>query len=250
MRVIGGAAVFLTAVCAAPAHAVPICAGVRSPTVQQAFQCGVSNYLVEGPYRDPGAAADWFLRAAKAGYAPAANNLGQMYIEGDGVPQSDRDGFVWLSRAAEGGYPKAMYGLALLYEAGRGTSLDHAKAAVWYARAAERGHAQAQNNLGNMYRYGYGVPIDVRKAAELYRASASEGNAVAAYNLGWMHYQGAGTPADLVEAYTWFSVARSLGAPSLSVLALAAIYEIDGFLAPEDLVHIETRLRALQAHWR
>lgn len=152
-------ALALTAVSVARAD---VCEGKNVAVLQEAFECGLSNYLVEGPQRDAKAAATWFAKAATQGNIDAATNLGQMYLDGDGVHQSDREAFKWLRRAAEGGQPKAMYGLALLYESGRGSEVDYRKAAEWYERAAANGHAQAKNNFANMLRFGQGVAADLR----------------------------------------------------------------------------------------
>ncbi len=223
-----------------------ICEERNVVTPRAVFECGLSNYLVEGPQRDAKAAATWFAKAAAQGNVDAATNLGQMYLDGDGVPQNDRDGFLWLRKAAEGGQPKAMYGLALLYESQRGGEVDYHKAAEWYERAAKNGHAQAKNNLANMLRYGQGVPADLRRAAKLYEEAAQQGNPSAAYNLAWMVYRGIGVEADPVDAYKWFFIARSLGAPSLTILALEETTALERALSPAQLAEAENRLRA----WR
>lgn len=223
-----------------------VCEGRNVDTLQAVFECGLSNYLVEGPQRDAKAAATWFAKAAAQGNVDAATNLGQMYLDGDGMPQSDREGFLWLQKAAERGQPKAMYGLALLYESGRGSEVAYRKAAEWYERAAENGHAQSKNNLANMLRYGQGVPVDLRRAAKLYEDAAQQGNPSAAYNLAWMVYRGIGVDADPVDAYKWFFIARSLGAASLTILALEETTALERALSPAQLAEAENRLRA----WR
>lgn len=211
-----------------------------------AFSCGLSIYLATGPHVDRSAAAAWFRRAAEAGDARAQNNLGHMYLDGDGVPQSDTYGFHWLERAAEAGYVKAMYSVGFLYEFGRGVPQDHVKAADWYARAAEEGHAQAQNNLGNLRMYGIGVAKDLDGARRLFEAAANQGNPAAAYNLGWLHDQGLGVPYDRIAAYQWFFVARSLGDPSLKLHALEALHRLEPMMSPDEKQAAEAWLRS----WR
>lgn len=222
------------------------CGAPRKMAAEAAFECGLSMHLAEGEGRDGAIAAEWFRQAAEQDYPPAQNNLGQMYLAGDGVQASDAEGFRWLERAAETRYPKAMYSLGFLYEFGRGGAQDHAKAAQWYTRAAEAGHAQAHNNLANLFLYGIGVPKDAELARDLYERAAAQANAQAAFNLGWIEDQGIGAPRNRKNAYGWFFVARSLGDPSLKLHALEALYRLEREMSDDELEAAETWLRA----WR
>jgi TPR repeat protein len=61
---------------------------------------------------------------------------------------------------AEQGNAGAQFNLGQLYRQGQGVPQDYKEAMKWYLMAAEQGNAQAQNNLGFMYRMGSGVPKD------------------------------------------------------------------------------------------
>ncbi len=70
----------------------------------------------------------------------------------------------WYRKAAEQGDPEAQFNLGVMYYEGEGMPQSDVKAARWYRKAAEQGHAIAQFRLGYMYFYGRGVPEDHIKA--------------------------------------------------------------------------------------
>lgn len=228
------------------ANAVDLCEGKRPADAQAAFECGLQDYLVEGPERDAAAAARWFGEAAALGHTGALNNLGQMHLAGDGVPKDLQKGITLLEKAAQLGYSKAMYSLGVIYEDGRGVPANPSKAADWYERAAIEGHAQAQNIVASLYRFGQGRPQDSVKAADLYRASAEQGNAIAAYNLGALHADGEGVPQDDIEAWKWLLIARGLGDPSVQLMAEETLALLGERMSPAKLDEAVARIRA----WR
>jgi TPR repeat protein len=99
---------------------------------------------------------DW-LPLAEAGNAAAQNNIGTMYHNGQGVPQSDAIADQWLTKAANGGNADAQYSLGLAYGSGAGVAQDLAQAAAWYRRSATQGNPAAQASLGVAYLEGQGV---------------------------------------------------------------------------------------------
>jgi TPR repeat protein len=60
-----------------------------------------------------------------------------MYERGQGVPKDDKAAAQFFQKAAGAGYAPAEYDLGRLYEAGRGVPLDWSAAAGWYRKAAE-----------------------------------------------------------------------------------------------------------------
>jgi TPR repeat protein len=90
-----------------------------------------------GP-RDPGAAADWYRKAADAGLAKARNNLGSLYYSGLGVPKDARVAAEWFSKAASQNHAGAQYNLANLYETGDGVAKSLSEARKWYTEVAEK----------------------------------------------------------------------------------------------------------------
>jgi len=61
---------------------------------------------------------------------------------------------------AEQGNAGAQLNLGQLYRQGQGVPQDYKEAMQWYYKAAEQGDGTAQNNLGYMYGTGSGVPRD------------------------------------------------------------------------------------------
>jgi hypothetical protein len=46
----------------------------------------------------------WYLRAAEGGHAVAMCDLGDLYVRGQGVLRSDRDGYRWYVSSVAAGY--------------------------------------------------------------------------------------------------------------------------------------------------
>ena len=90
-----------------------------------------------GP-KDPGAAADWYRKAADAGLAKARYNLGALYYSGEGVPKDPRAAAEWFSKAAYQNHAGAQFNLAALYETGDGVPKSLSEARKWYTEVAEK----------------------------------------------------------------------------------------------------------------
>ena len=89
------------------------------------------------------------LRAlAEKGDADAQNVVGWMYLEGEGVPQSDREAVKWFRKSAEQGDAEAQNTFGCMYIEGRGVPQSDTEAVKWYHKSAEQGQAIGQSNLG------------------------------------------------------------------------------------------------------
>src|SRR6266576_6357511 len=80
---------------------------------------------------------------AKKGDKEAQTALGNLYFEGVGVPQDDKEGFKWYRRAAEEGDAVGQNNLGACYEHGRGVATNITNAVMWYRKSAEQGCALA-----------------------------------------------------------------------------------------------------------
>ena len=78
---------------------------------------------------------------------------------------------------AEQGDPVAQYNLGLLYLDGHGVPQSTVEAASWFKRAAEQDNSQAQHNLGAMYGSGQGVKRDYVQAYKWLNLCSAKGNA-------------------------------------------------------------------------
>lgn len=80
---------------------------------------------------------------AEQGSVYAQFNLGVLYDQGQGVPQSDTLAMQWYQKAAEQGLPQAQVNLAIMYREGQGLPSDLKRAYFWFALAESQGDWQA-----------------------------------------------------------------------------------------------------------
>jgi len=93
--------------------------------------------------------------AEARGYSELQCELGDCYIEGNGIQKDFAEGVRWYRKAAEQGYAKAQFKLAYCLQVGKGLEKDEAAAICWYLKAAEHGCADAPFQLGCLYeKYG------------------------------------------------------------------------------------------------
>ena len=76
---------------------------------------GYLSYMGRGVDQNDRTAADWYRRAANAGYSDAQLRLGLMYLygrdmggPGKSIARDDAEGMRWIQRAADGGNPMAL----------------------------------------------------------------------------------------------------------------------------------------------
>ena len=188
-------------------------------------------------------AAEWYLKAAKVGHAQAQNNLGALYVNGNGVEKNLSKAIEWYQKAADKGNVYGLTNLAIVYQLGNGVPKDMNKAielftiaankghssaqfrlgaiyndlkdyesaAKWYQEAADKGNASAQINLGALYNNGQGVAQDYKKAVEWYQKSADQGNVYGENSLGYMYEKGRGLPQSYTKAAEWYQRAADKG---------------------------------------
>ncbi len=99
------------------------------------------------PRKAPGATPEDIGKLAEHGDAEMQWRMGTLYLNGDGVRQSDRDAIEWFRRAAEQKYTPALSALGAQYWAGKGVSQDYAKAYFWYDLALAQGDENADSHL-------------------------------------------------------------------------------------------------------
>jgi TPR repeat protein len=96
---------------------------------------------VEEDYRR---ALEWCLKSANAGYAPAINNLGSLYMTESSDMYDPAKGFQLYLEAADRGFHIADVNVAKCYEYGLGTEKDLSKALEWYEKAYANGVKEAR----------------------------------------------------------------------------------------------------------
>jgi hypothetical protein len=152
--------------------ALTLMAMVPQPTLAQTtdLQAGEIAYDA-GRF---GAAQQHWLKAADAGNATAAFDLGLLCDLGQGVPESAETAFRWYLRSADEGLAEAQLNVGVMYDSGRGVAADQARAAIWYARAAIQGNARAAFNIGQLYQNGEGVTRNPAVARAWYELAAGK----------------------------------------------------------------------------
>jgi len=112
---------------------------------------------------------------------------------------------------AEQGFTAAQFNLGQLYANGQGVPQDYVQARQWWEKAAVQGDVEAATNLGTLYLNGQGGVQDDQKAVDWFRRSAIHGNARALTNLGLMYERGRGVPQDFVMAHKWYILGAANG---------------------------------------
>lgn len=209
-------------------------------------QMVLANFFVSGGVvpEAPAEAAKWYHKAASAGEAQAVQKikdlaqsglaeaqfqLGEMYLQGDGVVKSDAEALRWCTLAAEQGHRLSQYRLGRIYMEGPDETRDASRAGEWFSRAAGQGHARAQYLLGLMYESGIGMKHNETAAVKLYvraekngvkeaagkiLALAEMGNSQAQFHLAEMYYTGRNVKADNTQAAVWYRRAAVRGQAS------------------------------------
>ncbi|NGM37371.1 MULTISPECIES: tetratricopeptide repeat protein [Methylobacterium] len=178
-----------------------------------------------GVPRDPTAAFTWFRRAASIGSLDACNMVGRCHELGWGVPASHAEALSHYRRAAAGGHAWGLYntGCLLLYGDVR---RDHAEAFRCFSAAAERDEREASSKalgmLARCHEEGWGTPVNRVAALRCYRAATAAGDCWAALNLGMIH-----TENDRVaEAHAAFETALAHATPHCLPMIVSALNDV------------------------
>ena len=102
-----------------------------------------------GKYKE---GANEFKTLADGGCPFAQCIMGDMYLNGRGVPKNIHQAINYFMKSAKQGYPGAEEHLGEIYQFGEeGIRKDPKLAANWYRRAAYHGNSKAQLALGKMF---------------------------------------------------------------------------------------------------
>jgi hypothetical protein len=169
--------------------------------------------------QDRCAAARWFSIAAEAGHAPAINMLGRCHELGWGVPIDLSQAADCYRRASETGLDWGQYNFANLLLRGRGVPRDRKVALQLYRSAAEQGHAKSINMLGRFMEEGWETPHDPKAAADCYRRAAEAGDFRGQYNFASI----LALSGDITQAETWLHRAMQIATPAFLKLMSARL---------------------------
>ena len=156
-------------------------------------------------------AFDLATRLVSVGDTSAMTLLGELYLNGEGVPQDVKQAANWFKLAAEKGDPEAEFALGLLYARGRGVEKDIAKAIELFTKAADSGQKHAQFNLAYMALQGQDVKRDVTRALDLFTKSAKQGVPDSQYALATLYQSDLFPIPNLDQASYWMRKAAQNG---------------------------------------
>ena len=155
-------------------------------------------------------ARSWYEGAAAAGHVLAQFALGNMFDNGEGVPQDPMAARHWYELAARQGHAEAQMHFARMQQLGRGGTRSAAGAAIWYQMAADQGHELAATNLGTLhYQKEIPDPSDA-EAFALFSMAAEKFDGLAHLMLAEMWQQGRGTKQENSHALLHYCIASLL----------------------------------------
>ena len=152
-----------------------------------------------------------YEKAFAGGYAEAANGLGNLYSDGQGVPKDMTQAAQWYKKASDAGEPAAMDALAWLYEIGSGVPKNCPEAIRLYDVSGKLGLSSSINNMGLMYFNGMCVQRDYAVARHWFEQAIALGDGQAMNNMGTLYSGGRGVPRNNKLAREWFEKAAALG---------------------------------------
>jgi hypothetical protein len=158
-------------------------------------------------------ARNLYEKAFAGGYAVAANGLGNLYSDGEGVRKDMVQAAQWYQKAVDAGEPAAMDALAWLYQTGSGVAKNCPEAIRLYDAAGKAGLSAAINNMGLLYYKGACVQRDYAVARSWFERAVALGDGQAMNNMGAIYNEGDGVPRNTKLAREWFEKSAALGTP-------------------------------------
>ncbi len=160
---------------------------------------------------DPVEKFQWFEKAANAGNSYAFWNMGNAYIDGNGVEKDFDKGLSLIKKGAQNGCVGAAEQLARMYKNGEDVDIDGKEAVKWYEKAIELDSKSALFELASLYYDGEIVPVDFKKALHYYKLSSEKGNVQAFVMQGVFYINGFGVDVDVSKAIYWYRKAAVAG---------------------------------------
>ncbi len=137
---------------------------------------------------------------AKQGDQEAMYQLGQRYLNGDGVEQNIEVASDWWLKAAMKGHIKACHDLGTYYVY---TKHDTENGLKWLNKSASENFILSIRTLGEIYLNGLGVEVDTEKGME-YLLKAAEVHDDTQLRLSSLYHAGVSVEKDLDKARYWF----------------------------------------------
>lgn len=158
------------------------------------------------PQAAPAVPAPMVRAAAPSPQIPDGDPAAQLQLP-DNASAELRD----LARKAIAGDANAEYEIGTVFAQGVGVPQSYEHAAYWYRRAADQGKADAAYAFGFLWEQGLGVPRDAREAMTWFRRASVTGNPRGAYEVGRLYEAGELGPPNPVMAAGWYRIAAKAG---------------------------------------
>ena len=122
----------------------------------------------------------WYERAAKQGNASAQYNLAQLcHAKGAKDPHAYEKAKYWYDKSVNAGVKEAYNNLGSLYLNGQGVKKDEQKAFRFFQKGARKGDEAAKVNVAVLYAWGESVTHDKMKAYEYLKSALKAGKSEA-----------------------------------------------------------------------
>lgn len=165
--------------------------------------------------KDYPAAIELLRKDARRGDLRAAQQIGKLYLDGEGVDKDPAQALEWLLRAAKPDIRRARF---------------------------KKGLPDAQIEVAKMYREGIGTAPNPRKAIRWYELAAGQDQGEAQLALAEIHLRG--VPQDPAAAYRWASLAHNNLAGEEADAAAALRDEAATHLSEHELAELQKELDA------
>ena len=167
----------------------------------------------------------WLTEANNQGSLEAEYLLGQLYENGDGVPQDFDQSRYFFGKAADQGYSPAQYKLGKLLinaefddpQEGARSEEDvqqkMAKGVALLRKSADSGYAPSQYEMGLLALNGNMIAKSPEQALTYFKSAADQGVAAAAYMVGTCYAAGTGTRINIALARQYLRKTIDLAGP-------------------------------------
>ena len=186
-------------------HYLKLAAGQKHPQAIYELGCSFSE---KGEYTK---AFDLFMLAAKRGFVDAYFRLGEAYLHGWGVEQSDEKAFKYYSLSEKGGHKVGCFSVGVCLQEGWG-ALKSNEIANQYLRSYDIwNHPDVPYRLGKILMEGKRTPKSDSDAFFYFEGAAQKGSAKGALETGRCYAQGIGTERSDTKAFNCYMRAAELG---------------------------------------
>lgn len=201
-------------------------------------------HLVPKAHHDPIEARYWYQKAVDQGNARAMNNLGVLYLKGDGVRLDERKAGALFKASADRGdsfgernYADWLVDHPSLHRGNEPSThweVDVPRVLGLYQKAAAQGDTVSMMKLASCYKRGnpLGLPESAVHYAEWTRLAAESGATDAMVSLGWAYEHGYGVPKDGSQSVAWTQRAAEAG--HLQAMTNLGILYSQGRVVPKD----------------